>query len=553
MIGGLGLQLANPQILKAVIDGAISSRPRGELAIAAALFIAVALLQQALGVAAAYVGENLAWKATNELRSDLAAHCLSLDMDYHNETSPGELIQRIDSDVAEFSNFFSQLVVRILGNILLMVGIVAVLVATRPAMGAFFALFAALALAGINLVRNIAVEPERLMREADTALTGFLEERLAGTEDIRSSGAVGYVLGGLFALQRTILLRWKKSAQNHILIRLIAGVILMSGFAGAFVAGYILYRRGEMSLGSVFALIAYVNLLTRPIHELSQEVDSLQSIGASVERIGELKSRKPLIVDGSGPPLPERGPLSLSFESVGFSYTEGEAVLDGLDFELHAGEVLGLLGRTGSGKSTIARLVFRLHEPGSGRIVLGGRELAQTRLADLRSRVAMVTQEVQLFQASVRDNIAFFDPAIRDEDILGAIESLGLLPWLEGLSEGLDTRLETGGRSVSAGEGQLLAFTRVFLRDPGLVILDEASSRLDPATEALIETAVDRLLENRTGLVIAHRLGTVERADDILILEEGRALEFGNRRELAADPRSRFSSLLRTGMEEALA
>ena len=552
IIGGIGLQLLNPQIMRRLIDGAIGSSPRGELAAAAALFIAVALLQQALGVAAAYAGENLAWKATNELRSDLAEHCLSLDMDCHNDISPGEFIQRIDSDVAEFSNFFSQLVVRILGNVLLMVGIVAVLVVDSPAVGSFFALFAALALALLNLVRNIAVESERLMREADSALTGFLEERLAGTEDIRSSGAVGYVLGGLFRLQRTILLRWRKSGQNHILVRLIAGLVLTFGFAAAFVAGYILYRRGLMSVGRVFALISYVNLLSRPIRELSQQVDSLQSVGASVERIRELKLRKPAILDGGDPPLPA-GPLGLRFEGVNFSYAEGESVLAGLDFDLMPGEVLGLLGRTGSGKSTIARLVFRLHEAQAGRIELGGLGLGTTRLADLRRRVAMVTQEVQLFQASVRENISFFDPAIGDAAILGAIEALGLLPWLAGLPQGLDTRIEAGGRSLSAGEAQLLAFTRVFIRDPGLVILDEASSRLDPATEGLIELAVDRLLRNRTALVIAHRLGTLDRADDILILEEGRSAEYGKRAALAADPASRFSALLRSGMEEALA
>ncbi len=165
----------------------------------------------------------------------------------------------------------------------------------------------------------------------------------------------------------------------------------------------------------------------------------------------------------------------------------------------------------------------------------------------------MVTQDVQLFQATVRENITFFDAAIPDERILEAIGSSELSDWLAGLPQGLDTRLETGGRGLSAGEAQLLAFTRVFLRDPGLVILDEASSRLDPATERLIERAVDRLLANRSAIVIAHRLGTVERADDILIVDDGRASEYGRRARLAADPGSRFSGLLRTGMEEMLA
>jgi ATP-binding cassette subfamily B protein len=213
---------------------------------------------------------------------------------------------------------------------------------------------------------------------------------------------------------------------------------------------------------------------------------------------------------------------------------------------------LGLLGRTGSGKTTLARLVFRLYDPSAGRIALDGIDIDQPTLDVLRSRVAMVTQDVQLFQASVRDNLTFFNPGIPDERIHAVIEELELGDWYDNLSEGLDTRLETGGRGLSAGEAQLLAFTRVFLRDPGLVILDEASSRLDPATEQLIERAIDRLLRNRTAIVIAHRLGTVQRADEIMILRDGRIVEYGERERLAANPDSRFYHLLQTGLEEVL-
>jgi ABC-type multidrug transport system fused ATPase/permease subunit len=160
---------------------------------------------------------------------------------------------------------------------------------------------------------------------------------------------------------------------------------------------------------------------------------------------------------------------------------------------------------------------------------------------------------VQLFRASVRDNLTFFDPALPDERVLVAIDDLGLRPWLDGLPNGLDSELEGGAAGLSAGQAQLLAFTRVFLKDPGLVILDEASSRLDPATEQLIERAVDRLLVGRTGLIIAHRLGTVHRADHILILDSGRVSEYGAYQTLVDDPASRFSRLLQTGLEEVLA
>jgi ATP-binding cassette subfamily B protein len=551
--GGIALQLVNPQIIRAVIDGALGGRPITGLMLSAALFILAALVQQGFGVGAAYAGENLAWKATNELRADLAAHCVGLDMRYHNDTTPGELIQRIDGDIAEFSNFFSQLVVRILANILLIVGIIVALFIENVALGCAFAVFALLTLAMFNLVKNLAVGPEKLLREANTELSGFLEERLAGTEDIRSSGAVGHVLNGLYGIMTRVLKHWKEAWGMHFWVRMIAGVMQSVGIAASFVAGYYLYRAGQMTLGTVVLLVYYITLLSRPIRELSQQVDSLQSVGASVERIRELKAITPTIVDGTGPRLPAGSPLAVDFRSLSFSYTETEPILREVSFSLPRGEILGLLGRTGSGKTTIARLIFRLYEPYEGQILLEGIPLTETRLEDLRHRVAMVTQDVQLFQATVRENITFFDAKIPDAAILDAIERLELADWLAGLPDRLDTRLETGGRGLSAGEAQLLAFTRVFLRNPGLVILDEASSRLDPATEKLVERAVDKLLEHRSAIVIAHRLATVERADDILILEEGRVAEYGTRAALAADPGSRFSGLLRTGMEEALA
>jgi ABC-type multidrug transport system fused ATPase/permease subunit len=226
--------------------------------------------------------------------------------------------------------------------------------------------------------------------------------------------------------------------------------------------------------------------------------------------------------------------------------------LSDISFTLAPGRVLGLLGRTGSGKTTLTRLLFRLYDLSSGSIRLGGVDLPAARLGDLRARVGIVTQDVQLFQASIRDNLTLFDRSIADARIMAMLEQLGLDDWVAALPNGLDTELGPGGGGLSAGEAQLLAFTRVFLRDPGLVILDEASSRLDPATERLIERAVDRLLQGRTGIIIAHKLATVQRADEIMILEHGRIVEHGPREQLAYAPDSRFATLLRAGMQEVL-
>ena len=260
--------------------------------------------------------------------------------------------------------------------------------------------------------------------------------------------------------------------------------------------------------------------------------------------------------DSAGP----AGALAVEFEQVRFAYptdappdertSEDEKfALDGFQLRLQPNEVLGLLGRTGSGKTTLTRLLLRLYDVDSGRVLVAGRDVRQWPLRQLRSQVGIVTQNVQLFQASIRDNLTFFDRTVPDARIREAIDELGLAQWFASLGAGLDAQLQVGSGGLSAGEAQLLAFTRIFLRDPGVIVLDEASSRLDPATEAFLERAVTRLLTNRTGILIAHRLTTIQRADRILILEKGQIRERGDRRALATDSSSHYHHLLQLGAE----
>jgi ABC-type multidrug transport system fused ATPase/permease subunit len=218
--------------------------------------------------------------------------------------------------------------------------------------------------------------------------------------------------------------------------------------------------------------------------------------------------------------------------------------LQEVSFELAAGECLGILGRTGSGKSSLSRLLLHLYDPQRGSIQLGGIPLQHITLMELPQRVGMVTQEVQLFQATLRQNLTCFNSHVPDQQILSTLEILGLMDWLAAQPVGLETPLAAESGGLSAGQAQLLAFARVFLKDPGLVILDEASSRLDPHTEKRIERALDRLLLGRTAIIIAHRLQTVERADKILILEQGCVVEYGSRQVLAQQKGSRYAHLL---------
>jgi ABC-type multidrug transport system fused ATPase/permease subunit len=308
--------------------------------------------------------------------------------------------------------------------------------------------------------------------------------------------------------------------------------------------------------------------LSEPIEQIRTQLEDLQQAEASIYRIQDLFQVQSQLNVGGKELLPN-GALSVTFENVSFSYsdvqgqastslrinkqdTKPELILQDISFHLPPSHVLGLLGRTGSGKTTLVRLLLRLYDSQSGTIRLGNVDINQTPLTDLPKHVGLVTQNVQLFQTTVRNNLTFFNQNISDERIYETLEMLGLSAWLHSLPKDLDTELGPDSSGLSAGQAQLLAFARVFLKDPGLVILDEASSRLDPTTEKFIEKAIDQLLIGRTGIIIAHRLATVQRANQILILDKGRVSEYGLREELLENSHSRFAQLLKTGLTDLL-
>ena len=553
LFGSIGLRIAAPQIMRQFIDDALAGKPLSILRDIAIAFIAIALIQQAVAVVVKYLGENVAWTATNALRAELAEHALNLDMKFHNDRTPGELIERIDGDVTELATFFSQFALNLVANGLLLVGILVALFLEDWRAGLAFSVYSFATIFILGRLKDIAVPHQKARREAEAQLYGFVEEQLAGTEDIRSSGAVDFSIRELFRHQKEILKHNRLSHFKRWIIENAMGFALTFGTLLAIVSGYWLFTAGLVTIGTVYLFVHYINLLEEPFWAMTHEIESFQTIGACVERLTEFRNFKPEVLDGSAELSHESQPLALNFDNVTFSYNGDDNIFTALSFDLKPGAILGLLGRTGSGKTTIGRLVFRLYDVKDGSIKINGADIRNARVESVRKNIAIVTQDVQLFRANIRENLTFFDHAISDDKIIATLEQLELGEWYRNLPNGLDTELETGSRSLSAGEAQLLAFTRVFLRDPGLVILDEASSRLDPATEQRLERAIDKLLKNRTAIIIAHRLDTAHRADEILILDGGKVGEYGKRESLAADSSSRFYQLLQTGMEEVLA
>jgi ATP-binding cassette subfamily B protein len=572
LLTGIGLQILNPQVMRIFIDRALGGGELRNLYGLGLVFIGIAIGQQLLGVLATYLTELLGWAATNQVRLDLARYTLGLDMSFHTAHTPGEMIERIDGDVMSLSNFFSQFILQIVANVILIFGVLVVVLREDWLVSFTLSIFVGLTMVILLRMVNIAVPSWEKERQASANMYGFIEERLNGTEDIRSNDGVPYVLRRFYLLTRDLMRITIAANVRWALVMNTTWVLFAVGNALALLVSAYLYRSGTITLGAVYMIIYYTNMISWPLERITHQFQDLQRAGASLVRVMGIQQLKGKIAGEENFTSPTNahlpsGPLGVAFNEVSFAYDDAQAsssedlaaalpdpelVLCGIDFALAPGRTLGLLGRTGSGKTTLTRLLFRLYDTTQGEIHLGGKPVRELPVQELRRRVGMVTQNIQLFHATVRENLTFFDPTISDDAVLQALRDLGLWEWYASLAQGLDTELESGGGGLSAGEAQLLAFTRIFLRNPGLVILDEATSRLDPATEYRIEQAVDKLVQNRTAIIVAHRLGTVQRADDIMILEDGQVLEYGERLALAADPASRFSRLLQTGMEEVL-
>ena len=316
---GIGLQLVNPQILRHFVDSVRSGASLDTLTRAALLFIGVALANQVVTVFSTYVSEMVGWRATNALRSDLALHCLKLDMSFHNERTPGELIERIDGDVASLANFFSQFVVRILGNFFLLMGVLVVLFRENWGVGVAMTIYAGITLTGLLAFRNVAVPYWVEARQATSDLFGFLEERLGGTVDIRSNGGTPYAMRLLYHFARSRLGKELRASVINIRLNFLNTGLYSVGQIMAVVLGYYLFRADAITLGTIFLIIYYTDTLFRPLEQITHQIEDLQQASAGVSRIGELYRTKSKIEDGPSGAQFSPGALSVDFQGVSFA------------------------------------------------------------------------------------------------------------------------------------------------------------------------------------------------------------------------------------------
>ena len=523
------------------------------LLILAAIYMVLMVIQQLITLASVYLSQNLSWSSTNMLRFDLTQHCINLDMTFHNEHKPGEMIERIDGDVNTLATFLSQFAVQLVTSLLVIIGSLALLFAKHWIIGLSFTAFTILAIVLMYVLRNYSVKAWEEQRQTSADMYGTIEESLSAIEDIRANGGFGNSMRKFFDASRKDFKAFKKALlRGQVFVMNIWGVIAIINTL-VFAPSIPLVQRGIIDLPTVFLIQMFAGILLRPIFVITRQMQDLQRAGASIDRINKLFNTETKIHD-TGKDKLSSGPLSIEFDKLSFAYNEDNYVLKDISFKLEPGQTLGIVGHTGSGKTTISRLIFRLYDskPEDGTINLNDMNITNLSLHDLRDKISYVTQNVELFQASVRDNVTLFDKRIPDIRIESILLDIGLGDWLQKLPEGLDTIISSSEHGISAGEAQLLALARVFIKSPNLVVLDEASSRLDPATENLLDIAIEKLLINRTGIIIAHRLATLEKVDDILIIDKGKTIEYGKREDLAKDTNSKFYHLLQTGEIEEL-
>ncbi len=546
---GSALALGGPLVVRRIVDQASAGTTSADIMRLAIVYLVIAVTAQAITVAVSWFATITAWRTTNQIRLRLARHVLGLDHEFHRQHTPGELIQRVDGDVTSVSDFLGRVVPRAVGATLMIVGMIIVLTAVDWRLAAGTAVYTLISIAAVVRGRHRAVGESSDEMGSYARLYGGIEERLTAAEDLRANGAGQHAMWRFVEESADAMASSVRRESAFLRMWWAVQGAVAGGSVVALVSSAVLVQRGVITVGTAFLMFQYVLLLSRPLEDVVDQLETVQKANGAMVRVIDLLAVQPTIVDRpsiEGAPTPRDGALSIDFQGVSFDYGDNETVLRNIDLSIAAGRSVGVVGRTGSGKTTLSRLLLRLVEATEGTLQLGGVPIVDIPLRHLRDRVALIPQEVELFSGTVRDNVAMFDPAPTDDQVVAALRQAGLQTLVDG---GIHRPLGAGGAGLSAGEAQLLALARVWLRDPDLVVLDEATARVDPQTEQKIEQAVAQLMAGRTTVIIAHRLSTLRHVDEIVVLDRGRIVEHGDRSLLAADGDSRFHRLLELALD----
>ena len=528
------IALAPPFLAKLALDDAVNGDAGSKLDLIVALFLFAGLANWGMTYAQTYLTGWVGERMLADLRTTLFDHLQGLSLGFYERNRAGVIISRLTNDVEALDQLVTDGISTLVQSTLTLVGTAILL----------FILDWRLALATLTVIpvmsvstvlfRRYSTRAYRAVRERLGLVTATLAEDIAGMRVVQAFTREQVSIRNF----REVSERYRRSNQQTVVLSgwYFPFVDLLSTVALAIVLGYggHLYFEGAVEIGTLFAFMLYVQNFFDPVQQLSQLYGTFLSATAALDKINDLLDEQPQVVDEQG--ARDLGHLAgdVRFEGVRFRYGRGDEVLHGIDLDVPAGTTVALVGHTGAGKSTIAKLLARFYDPTRGRITLDGADLRHVTQASLRCQLGVVPQEGFLFAGSVRENIAFGRPDASDDQVVAAATAVGADDFIRELENSYDTELGERGSRLSVGQRQLVAFARALLADPRILVLDEATSSVDIGTERRIEVALRKLLAGRTAFIIAHRLSTIREADLIVVLEHGRVVEQGSHDELLA-------------------
>jgi ATP-binding cassette subfamily B protein len=526
--------LAPPPLAKLAIDSGIVPGDLTALTWIVVAFLVSAVAYWGASYAQTYLVGWIGQRALQDLRIQLFQHLQGMSVGFYSRRRAGVLISRMSNDVEALDTLVTDGIVTLFGSSLTLIGTAAILFALDPELALItYTVFPVLGIASFTF-RIISADAYRATREKVAGITAYLQETLSGIRVVRT-----------FAQEPRHLRRFEELNEEnreanmktvHLNAAYFPGVELLSGLA---TAGILLYGGlqavdGEITIGVLVAFLAALNNFFDPIQQLSQLYTTYQSGMAALDKIFELLDEEPDLVDAPDAVVLPRLRGDIVLDDVSFSYGGDAYALRDVTLRVPPGQTVALVGTTGAGKSTFAKLVARFYDPTDGRVLVDGHDLRDVAAASLRSQMGIVPQEAFLFSGTIGDNIAFGRPDATHDEVRAAAAAVGADDFISGLEHGYDTPVGERGVQLSAGQRQLVAFARALVADPRILVLDEATSNVDVHTESRIEAGLRRLLAGRTAIVIAHRLSTIERAGQIVVMEHGRIVEQGSHAELLA-------------------
>jgi ATP-binding cassette subfamily B protein len=533
--------LAPPYLAKYALDDAVNGNTH-RLTLVVTIFVLAGLANWGMTYAETYMTGWVGERILADLRNRLFAHLQRLSLGFYERNRAGVIISRLTNDVEAIDQLVTDGVTTLVQSSLTLFGTAAILFFLDWRLALVTCTVLPLMTLATALFRKHSAEAYGQVRERLGLVTATLAEDIAGMRVLQSFNREEPAYENF----RRVAQRYRDSNMRTVVLNGIyfPVVSLLSTAALGIVLAYggHLYFNHSLSLGTLFAFMLYVNNFFDPVQQLSQLYNTFLSATAALDKIMQVLDEQPNVVDRPGAqPLPHiEG--HVRFEHVRFAYGRGDEVLHGIDLDVAAGTTVALVGHTGAGKSTIAKLIARFYEPTHGRITIDGRDLNDVTQESLRRQLGVVPQEGFLFAGTVAENIAFGKPEAAPEEIVRAAQTVGAHEFILRLEDGYETQLGERGSRLSLGQRQLVAFARALLADPRVLILDEATSSVDIGTERRIEEALRVLLADRTAFIIAHRLSTIRDADLIVVLEHGRVVEQGSHEELLAK-RGLYTSL----------